>query len=100
MQNVDRTLIDYYEQVRRRWCGQGSVGEDRRAIAVLLQRGMHAWMRQQAQLEPARLRSSEPSDCAGAPPVTERTGIQQERCAEVAQLLASMVMASAQQERA
>lgn len=96
MQDMDRMLVDRYEQVRRRWCGQGNAGGDRLGAAVLVHRGMHAWMQQQAQLEPAQFPEHERAAWADAP--AERTVVLAGPRAEVAQLLASMVIASTREE--
>ncbi len=93
-QAVDVAIIRRYESMRQRWCQGDAHGGDRLGLAVLLARGMSAWLRQQAQLGPV---AAAPEDPAPRSRVEERAGaavLPGDMRAEVARMLASMAIES------
>lgn len=91
---VDSAIIQRYESMRQRWCQGDNRGGDRLGLAVLLERGMRAWLRQQAQLAPVTTAIEDP---APRPRVAERADaavLPGDLRGEVARMLASMAIES------
>lgn len=95
---VDSAIIQRYESMRQRWRQGDDHGGDRLGLAVLLARGVRAWLRQQAQLAPV---ATAPEDPAPRPRVAEHAGaaVLPGDLHKVARMLASMAIESVESAR-